>query len=80
MDEPTIMADVVLPEHTLWSAMLYRCSHRHTRPQGEIYGFDTARVRQPVPQLLYAVNAMPYSAKSPGENWDHARQGRVYDH
>jgi anaerobic selenocysteine-containing dehydrogenase len=53
MDEPTIMADVVLPEHSAMERYVVSVlPPSHQTGGGEIYGVDTARVKQPVPHLF----------------------------
>ena len=53
MDEPTIMADVVLPEHAnMERDIVSVLVPPHQTVGGEVYGADTARVRQAVPALF----------------------------
>ncbi|NLO28806.1 MAG: molybdopterin-dependent oxidoreductase [Actinobacteria bacterium] len=53
MDEPTIMADVVLPEHAnMERDIVSVLVPPHQTTGGELYGADTVRVRQAVPALF----------------------------
>ncbi|OGO24449.1 MAG: hypothetical protein A2144_01595 [Chloroflexi bacterium RBG_16_50_9] len=53
IDEPTILADVVLPEHSAMERSLVSVLYpSHQTTGGEVIGFDTVRVRQPVPNLF----------------------------
>ncbi len=81
MDEPTIMADVVLPEHAnLERDIVSVLVPSHQTVGGEVYGADTVRVRQAVPALFNTRHCDDILTEIAEETGVLYGPGGVYDH